>query len=313
MTNNEKVFGFIATTLTVLAAAGCNNDLPVASHLERTRVIGARVTVAADPGRAEVLPGESASVEWIVAGPRPSATLDWAFALCRAGQGACVDAPAVAGTGSGLPVVVPFQTPEAAALEGGLLPLLFGEVCADGTLGIDATGTAPTCTGPNASGSTARFEVPVRLDGGMPNRQPNLGNDVIELDGATWAPSPPSLLAGDACDASTGLPVVAATAQGASELKRPGHRPPRRSPPAMRATLRRGSPSSPPPPTALTSSSTPFAWSATATTGKASRRRAHRRRPSRSCNFRTSPPWGNSRARMRRSSPTTPVPMRTSR
>ncbi len=43
----------------MLLAAGCSNDLPVASSLERTRVLGARVEVAADPGRAEVTPGES--------------------------------------------------------------------------------------------------------------------------------------------------------------------------------------------------------------------------------------------------------------
>ena len=42
--------------------AGCSNDLPVASPLERTRVLGARVEIASDPGRAEVSPGEAASV-----------------------------------------------------------------------------------------------------------------------------------------------------------------------------------------------------------------------------------------------------------
>ena len=66
----------------MLLAVGCSNDLPVASALERTRVLGARVEVAADPGRAEVTPGEAASVAWLIAGPSAPATLDWAFALC---------------------------------------------------------------------------------------------------------------------------------------------------------------------------------------------------------------------------------------
>jgi hypothetical protein len=221
MTTNDKMLGFILATLAAFTAAGCNNDLPVASHLERTRVLGARVTVAADPGRADVLPGESAAVEWIVASPRPPATLDWAFAVCVGGAVACVDMPSVAGSGSGMPIVVPFQTPDAARLEGGLLPLMFGEVCADGTLGVDATGSVPTCSGPNASGNTARFVVPVRLDGGTPNRQPNLTNDLLELDGTAWAAAPATLAAGDPCDGSAGLPVVAATAAGTEEMKHP--------------------------------------------------------------------------------------------
>jgi len=46
--------------IAALLIAGCNSDLPVASTLERTRVLGARVEIAADPGRAEVSPGEFA-------------------------------------------------------------------------------------------------------------------------------------------------------------------------------------------------------------------------------------------------------------
>jgi hypothetical protein len=69
--------------------AGCSNDLPVASQLERTRVLGARVEVASDPGRAEVSPGEAASVSWIVDGPSAPATLDWAFTLCTTAGAGC--------------------------------------------------------------------------------------------------------------------------------------------------------------------------------------------------------------------------------
>lgn len=214
MRANLTTMGLLLAATVAGGAAGCSNDLPVASRLERTRVIGARVGVAADPGRAEVLPGEAATVEWLVAGPRPPATLDWAFAVCRAGQGPCVDAPAPAGAGSGAPILVPFQTPDAGALAGGLLPLMFGEVCADGALGFDAAGGAPTCAGPGASGTDARFVVPVRLDGGTPNRQPNLANDALQLDGAPWDAATSAASAGDPCDASAGLPVVVAPASG---------------------------------------------------------------------------------------------------
>src|SRR3982750_4534025 len=77
----------VLAAVAAIALAGCSNDLPVASVLERTRVLGARVEVASDPGRAEVSPGEAASVSWIVAGPSAPATLDWAFPLCTTAGG----------------------------------------------------------------------------------------------------------------------------------------------------------------------------------------------------------------------------------
>jgi len=212
------ILGAIAA---VLLAVGCSNDLPVASVLERTRVVGARVDVAADPGRAEVAPGEAASVTWFIAGPSAPATLDWAFALCSgAASGDCVDAAQPIGAGSGMPVTVAFTTPDAATLGTDLLPLMLGVVCADGTVGVDPRAPLPTCTGPDASGTPVRFTIPVTPDGGTPNRHPVFANDVIELGGATWDPATATAGApGDACDATTGLPVVAATPAGTDAVK----------------------------------------------------------------------------------------------
>ena len=214
------VLGAVAA---VLLAAGCSNDLPVASVLERTRVLGARVEVAADPGRAEVTPGETASVTWIVAGPSAPATLDWAFALCTTGGADCADAPQPIGTGSGTPVTVGFTTPDAAVLGTNLLPLVLGIVCADGTVGVDPSAPnspLPTCTGPGASGTPVRFTVPVAPDGATPNRHPVFSNDVIELGGAAWDPATATAAApGDACDAASGLPVIAATPTGGAVIE----------------------------------------------------------------------------------------------
>jgi hypothetical protein len=228
--NNDKkilpisIVLVIGTIAAMLLAVGCNNDLPVASVLERTRVIGARVDVAADPGRAEVAPGEAASVTWFIAGPTAPATLDWGFALCAgsAAGGDCAGAPQPIGTGSGTPVTVPFTTPDAATLGTDLLPLMLGVVCADGTIGVDPNAPLPTCTGPDASGTPVRFTIPVTPDGATPNRHPVLANDVIQLVGATWDPATATTaaaLAGDACDATSGLPIVAATAVGAEAVK----------------------------------------------------------------------------------------------
>jgi hypothetical protein len=204
----------------LLLAAGCSSDLPVASQLERTRVLGARVEIAADPGRAEVTPGEPATVSWIIAGPAAPTTLDWAFALCATGGGDCADAPQPIATGSGTPVSVAFTTPDAATLGTDLLPLMLGVVCADGTIGIDPNSGLGTCTGPGASGTSVRFTVPVTPAGATPNRHPVLANDVIELGGVVWDPATATVAApGDACDATTGLPVVTATAAGADAVK----------------------------------------------------------------------------------------------
>jgi len=211
----------VAATVAMLLAAGCSNDLPLASVLERTRVIGARVEVASDPGRAEVAPGESATVEWIVTGPAAPTSLDWAFALCTtAANGAtCKDAPQPIATGSGQPVVAPFTAPDAATLGTDFLPMMLGEVCADGTLGFDPNTQLGTCTGAGASGTSANFVVPVTPDGATPNRHPVLANDVVQLGGVDWDPATATATAGDACDATTGLPVVSATATGQDAVK----------------------------------------------------------------------------------------------
>jgi hypothetical protein len=200
--------------------AGCSNDLPVASQLERTRVLGARVDVASDPGRAEVSPGEAASVSWIGAGPGAPATLDWAFALCTTAGGDCKDAAQPLATGSGAPVAVPFTTPDAAALGTDQLPLMLGVVCADGAIGFDPNTALGTCTGAGASGTTVRFVVPVTPAGETPNHHPVFANDVFELGGVTWDPATATVATpGDACDATTGLPIVAATPDGKDAIK----------------------------------------------------------------------------------------------
>jgi hypothetical protein len=200
--------------------AGCSNDLPVASQLERTRVLGARVEVASDPGRAEVSPGEAASVSWIVAGPSAPATLDWAFALCTTAGGDCKEAPQPIATGSDAPVTVAFTTPDAATLGADQLPLMLGVVCADGAIGFDPNTALGACSGAGASGTTVRFVVPVAPAGETPNHHPVFTNDVFEIGGAAWDPATATAAApGDACDATSGLPIVAATPDGKDAVK----------------------------------------------------------------------------------------------
>jgi hypothetical protein len=114
----------------------------------------------------------------------------------------------MAASGAGAPVIAPFTAP-AAAVDGAQGPLMFGAVCEGGAPALGAAASAPACAGDVASANVARFAIPVAAAGATPNRHPALANDLVELDGTPWTAEP----AGDAgapCDATSGLPVVAA-------------------------------------------------------------------------------------------------------
>ena len=178
-------------------------------HSWNERASSARASRSlSESGRAEVSPGEAASVSWIVAGPGAPATLDWAFALCTTAGGDCKDAPQPIATGSGAPVTVAFATPDAATLGTDQLPLMLGVVCANGAIGFDPNTALGTCTGAGASGTTVRFVVPVTPASKTPNHHPVFTNDVFEIGGAPWDTATATAAApGDACDATTGLPT----------------------------------------------------------------------------------------------------------
>jgi hypothetical protein len=199
--------GFVVTLATVAFIVGCSSDLPAASDLERTRALGARVQVAAtdpaQPQRASVLPGEAASVEWLVASQSGDAgPFAWTFATCVAIDGACVEAPVANGGGTGLPVLVPFTTPDASELTTPRVPLMAGTL-----EGID----------------DVRFAIPVETPGAAPNHHPNLANDTVLFNGAPWDPTAAAPPPGAPCDATTGLLTIvprASTGKDASDAEK---------------------------------------------------------------------------------------------
>jgi hypothetical protein len=195
-----------AAVVVAVLASGCGGDLPTASNLERTRVLGARVQVAADPGRADALPGEAAAVEWLVAGPKAPGTLAWAFGVCTSIDGNCEGGAAMSVSGTGSPVLAPFTAP--AAVDAVHRPLMLGVVCDGGAPALGGAGM-PGCGTGAASTNVARFSIPMPAAGEAPNHHPNVANDVLLLDGVAWTAVP----AGDSggpCDASSGLPTIAA-------------------------------------------------------------------------------------------------------
>lgn len=195
-----------AAVVVAVLAAGCGGDLPTASHLERTRVIGARVQVAADPGRADALPGESATVEWLVAGPRAPGALAWAFSVCTSIEGSCTDGAAMSVQGTGAPVLAPFTAPT--TVDAVHWPLMQGVVCDGGAPALGG-GVTPGCGSGAASTNVTRFSIPMPPAGEAPNRHPNVANDMLLLDGAPWT-AVPTGDSGGPCDASSGLPTIAA-------------------------------------------------------------------------------------------------------
>ena len=193
------------------AAAGCSNDLPVASRWNgracsarasrsppirggpRSRPARRRRSSGSSPGRARPPPstGRSRSA-------RRAARLRRRAAADRQGRGT--------------PVTVAFTTPVADAGTGA--PLMLGVVCADGTLGVDPNLPRRPAPAP-APRHARRFTVPVAPDGATPNRHPVFAQRRHRAGGRGVDPATATAAApGDACDANRGLPVVAATPTG---------------------------------------------------------------------------------------------------
>src|SRR4051812_27309453 len=77
---------------------GCDESLKPVELVVAPRVLGGRVEVAGDAGRAAPAPGETATASFLVASPELQLSLGFAFAVCHAAprQGsrpACADPP----------------------------------------------------------------------------------------------------------------------------------------------------------------------------------------------------------------------------
>lgn len=193
--------------LATIVLGGCEGPFTPASYVEKPRVVGAAVSVAAEPGRAWVKPGEPATVTWLTVARQDPTPLEWSFILCLGANGACAGAPLSTFRGQGTTASVTFTTPDGGALGSTLSPILVGAICADGDLSIDAATLTPTCRGMGASGTDTLFVVPVQR-GDETDHHPVLGDDRLQLGGADWLATTAGE-PGNPCDASAGLPMVA--------------------------------------------------------------------------------------------------------
>ena len=205
MTTQTKTVVTLAFTLAA-AAAACMPAQDPPSLIETTRLLGARVEVAGDAGRASPRPGETATVTWLVAAPGQMPPLGWAFVLCPgvATSLDCAGEPLGVFQGQDQPRVT-IAVPAAGDLGATKMLVLEGRVCSSSSPVLD--GTHASCTD-GGDGTTASVAIPLDLDvpGSEPNQNPDLAGSPLTLDGAAW--DPPA--APDPNDACAGLPRVAA-------------------------------------------------------------------------------------------------------
>jgi len=197
----------LPATTALVAAAACAPSMDPPSLLETTRLLGARVEVAGEAGRATPRPGETATVTWLVAAPGAMPPLGWAFVLCPGVSTSldCAGAPLTVFQGQDQPQMA-ITVPAAADLGATTMLVLEGRVCSSSAPVIDGTNRA-RCTD-DGDGTTASVAIPLDLDvaGSEANQNPDLRDSPLTLDGAAWDPAS----ATDTADPCAGLPAVGA-------------------------------------------------------------------------------------------------------
>ena len=175
-----------AKLLLGLGLLGCDDPLKTVALVDATRVLGARVEVEGDAGRAAPLPGESASVSFLVAAPELSPALGFALEACAAAprQGAragCAEPPfaqVVSEDGQTDTPRLDFGVPPGLSPSGRVLVL--GVVCPQGSPNADGS----SCDGPEP-GTPVQLELELARDGDV-NLNPELPADSLTFDGAMW-------------------------------------------------------------------------------------------------------------------------------
>ncbi|WP_394823652.1 hypothetical protein [Pendulispora albinea] len=74
---------FATLFLAGLCATACNDDFSQGWRIDKTRVLGARAVVDADPTRSSPAAGESFHVDWFVVSPGGPLTTNWRLTACR--------------------------------------------------------------------------------------------------------------------------------------------------------------------------------------------------------------------------------------
>lgn len=185
--NSQSRWSYYLLLGAALAAFGCDDPLKEESLIEETRVLGARLEVVGDPGRASPAPGETAHFSAFLAAPDGAASASYAFSVCG-----------VQPTNSGFPscaTPVFGSTEQADPLPGN--PSFDFTVPAD----LDTSATPHGFISGTVAGEPVAFELDF-AGPGEDNENPQFTADSLTLDGNAW-PAPD---AAATCDA---LPQIA--------------------------------------------------------------------------------------------------------
>lgn len=199
----------------MLAMFGCDDQPGKSWLVNRTRILGARISAEREPARASVSPGETAFIDWLIPSPGLPPRLSWSFAACLPPEGTqadprCEGALLTSGTGAAEPAVLPHMIMALPA--SGAIPsaaqevLVIAAFCPSESATLDAPSFTATCAG---GAEPLLGSVSVRLSAAGPNLNPVIADDAIRLDDVVI---PPATLGPDgaACTPSPDAPFMAA-------------------------------------------------------------------------------------------------------
>jgi len=202
----SRVGATVGACLVSAAILGCDDPLTLPQRIERTRVLGARVEVGAEPTRAWPLPGEDAVVHWLVVDPDPSIGFTWDLRACVArtaafGLPSCGAVPFASDRNEVATASMPLLSLTApSAVEDDEVILVHGVICARGIPSPDAGG----CVGDQADGDRVALSIP--LGSTETNSNPSLYDDTIRLGGTDW--QAPSATATEGCATEPESPAL---------------------------------------------------------------------------------------------------------
>ena len=169
---------------------GCEDPLLPVELVTEPRVLGGRVEVDGDPGRAAPAPGELATASFLLATPELSPSLGFAFAVCpgaprRGTRPDCASAPfaeILSANGDSATPSIGFEVPSDLDPTGRVVVL--GIICPDGTPSADGT----SCDGADP-GTPIALELDLARDDDT-NLNPELLPEDITLDDDAWPELP---------------------------------------------------------------------------------------------------------------------------
>lgn len=201
----------ILTALGLLSSA-CGDPIKDGQRIQELRVLAAQLEVDGDStGSATPDPGSAATVTWLLAAPSglPPETL-WQMQVCvaadsRYGVPYCRDEPLASveqGEPSAAAPTLSFTVPDSNVLDDASKLAVLAVFCDGGELHAADNPIDSTCPGA-ATIQRASLDVFIGSENTQ-NRNPDLSEASVELDGELWQPSPE----GD-CSAD-GIPFVRA-------------------------------------------------------------------------------------------------------